>query len=385
MIVRRVPAVDGDAPRPASGPRRRTRSPAPTSHSDVDDETRSAMEAAMTVLLDDAAPDVPLRPRRRARRQRQGARATSSSALAADQPTSPTLVLARSPLFIDAELVDIAAAAPSSLQVAIASRPRGVERGRGGDRRGRRARRLPRRCSPTRAPRSPASASGASPSASATTPRSARRCSRAADLPPDVHQMLVRAVGDALGNMMVVKSWVPRGARRARHPRGLRSRHGRASPPRPRRRNCRRWSSTSASPASSPRRCSCARSAPATSPSSRPRWRRWRACRSSASRAWSAPGGSTALRAVYAKAGLPRARLRRVRRGARHLAAAWRRRASRATATASPCQMVDAVLARYADITDGEANELAAMLRRFAADQAREAARDYARARRAAA
>jgi hypothetical protein len=37
------------------------------------------------------------------------------------------------------------------------------------------------------------------------------------------------------------------------------------------------------------------------------------------------------------------------------------------------------VLSRYHDITDGEVNELMTMLRRFAADQAREAARDYAR------
>jgi hypothetical protein len=42
-------------------------------------------------------------------------------------------------------------------------------------------------------------------------------------------------------------------------------------------------------------------------------------------------------------------------------------------------RMVENVLSRYRDITDGEANELMTMLRRFAADQAREAARDYAR------
>ncbi len=41
--------------------------------------------------------------------------------------------------------------------------------------------------------------------------------------------------------------------------------------------------------------------------------------------------------------------------------------------------MVESVIARYRDITDGEVNELTAMLRRFAADQAREAARDYGR------
>jgi uncharacterized protein (DUF2336 family) len=38
-------------------------------------------------------------------------------------------------------------------------------------------------------------------------------------------------------------------------------------------------------------------------------------------------------------------------------------------------QIVEGVLARYQDITAGEANELAAMLRRFAADQTRDAAR----------
>ena len=41
--------------------------------------------------------------------------------------------------------------------------------------------------------------------------------------------------------------------------------------------------------------------------------------------------------------------------------------------------MIENVLSRYHDITDGEVNELMTMLRRFAADQAREAARDYAR------
>ena len=41
--------------------------------------------------------------------------------------------------------------------------------------------------------------------------------------------------------------------------------------------------------------------------------------------------------------------------------------------------MVESVLARYRDITEGEVNELTAMLRRFAADQARDAARDTVR------
>jgi hypothetical protein len=38
------------------------------------------------------------------------------------------------------------------------------------------------------------------------------------------------------------------------------------------------------------------------------------------------------------------------------------------------------VLARYSGISNGEMNELATMVRRFAADQARDAARSYVRA-----
>jgi len=90
-------------------------------------------------------------------------------------------------------------------------------------------------------------------------------------------------------------------------------------------------------------------------------------------------GRAGALRAIYTKAGLPglafdafAAALDTWRRLARDGEPEDRYR--------STMQMVDAVLARYSSITDGEANELAAMLRRFAADQARDAARDLARA-----
>jgi uncharacterized protein (DUF2336 family) len=91
-------------------------------YSDVDEETRSAMEAAMTVLLDDPARDV--------RFALADALASSPAAprhvlltLATDQMDVATLVLSRSPVFIDAELVDIVAASCERLQIAIAGRP----------------------------------------------------------------------------------------------------------------------------------------------------------------------------------------------------------------------------------------------------------------------
>ena len=65
----------------------------------------------------------------------------------------------------------------------------------------------------------------------------------------------------------------------------------------------------------------------------------------------------------------------------------WRRLAAEGEITERyrfTVRMVEAVLAHYAAISDGEANELAAMVRRFAADQARDAARVYARSAAAA-
>jgi uncharacterized protein (DUF2336 family) len=94
-------------------------------------------------------------------------------------------------------------------------------------------------------------------------------------------------------------------------------------------------------------------------------------------------GRTSSLRAVYAKAGLPAvafdafaAALDTCRRIAEEGGPRDRYRFTR--------HMVEGVLARYHRITDGEMNELTAMLRRFAADQAREAARELARGSRAA-
>jgi uncharacterized protein (DUF2336 family) len=90
-------------------------------HSELTQEDRLAAEAAMTVLLDDPSPLV----------RRALADALSSSAnvpqtlvlaLANDQPEIAEIVVARPPLFTEAELVDLIGEANERIQNAIASR-----------------------------------------------------------------------------------------------------------------------------------------------------------------------------------------------------------------------------------------------------------------------
>lgn len=97
-------------------------------YSDLTPDDAAAAEGAMLMLLDDASPLV--------RRALADALAASPSAppaivlaLAADQPQIAAPVLALSPLFIDADLVDAVAAGVGSVQAAVASRvslPRSV-------------------------------------------------------------------------------------------------------------------------------------------------------------------------------------------------------------------------------------------------------------------
>ena len=346
----------------------------------VDAEISDAMEAALTILLDDPAPEV--------RRGLAQVLAASPAAphhiiisLAVDQPDIAAIVLARSPLLIDAELVDIAAAGTPPLQIAIAGRE---------------------------------TVSGAVAAALAevgerkacvtllTNPgariarisfrRIAERFGEDAEmrdlmlahprLPADVHQMLIRRLGDALGTMMVTKSW-------AEEERALAVTREACD------------QATVALAAESEQdelpelvehlrvtgqlttglllRAVCAGNVAlfetalavlAHAPVERV---------ASLVRA----GRVNVLRAIYSKAGLPP-------RAFQAFAAAldtWRAiveeggEDNRYHATR---RMVDAVLSRYSQISDGEMYELATMLRRFAADQAREAARDYARRAKAA-
>ena len=97
-------------------------------HSDLSPDDAAAAEGAMLMLLDDPSPLV--------RRALADALAASPDAppavvlaLATDQPQVAAPVLALSPLFVDADLVDAVATGPEAVQAAIASRaglPRSV-------------------------------------------------------------------------------------------------------------------------------------------------------------------------------------------------------------------------------------------------------------------
>ncbi len=90
-------------------------------YSDLTKQDRAAAEGAMIMLLDDSSPLV-----RRALAEALAGSADAPHAvihaLASDHADIATLVLARSPLLIDAELVDVVASGNSDLQAAIASR-----------------------------------------------------------------------------------------------------------------------------------------------------------------------------------------------------------------------------------------------------------------------
>ena len=127
MIVR--PFLDGI--RSASATQRAEATSALASaylHSDLSTDDVRAAEGAMLMLLDDPSPLV-----RRALAEALAASPNAPPAvvlaLAADQPQIASLVLATSPLFVDADLVDAVATGAEAVQAAIASRaelPRSV-------------------------------------------------------------------------------------------------------------------------------------------------------------------------------------------------------------------------------------------------------------------
>ncbi len=90
-------------------------------HSELTQEDRLAAEAAMTVLLDDPSPLV-RRALANVLSSSAGAPQTLVLALANDQPEIAEIVVARSPLFTEAELVDLIGEANERIQNAIASR-----------------------------------------------------------------------------------------------------------------------------------------------------------------------------------------------------------------------------------------------------------------------
>jgi uncharacterized protein (DUF2336 family) len=90
-------------------------------YSDLSDNDRAAAEGAMIMLLDDPSPLV-----RRALAEvfagHEHAPPTVVHALAEDQPDVAALVLKRSPLFLDADLVEMVATGGAEKQAAIAGR-----------------------------------------------------------------------------------------------------------------------------------------------------------------------------------------------------------------------------------------------------------------------
>ncbi|HWJ74195.1 MAG TPA: DUF2336 domain-containing protein [Kaistia sp.] len=350
-------------------------------YSDVDDEARGEMEAAMTVLLDDPATEVryaladalavdPRAPRH------------IILALAADHLDIAGLVLTCSPIFIDPELVDIVAVADGGRQAAIAAR-------------------LPvsRAVAAAIAEIGEADACVAlldNPDASIAAISLARLAERhgedaairdrlleRTDLPPDIRQMLIRQLGDRLGAFVSAKAWI--------------------APDRAQfvtRDACERATIAIAAESATEDlaalvehlrvtgqlttalllRSVCAGNislfeAALAILSHMPEGRVGGLVRS---------GRPSALRAVYQKAGLPAsafeafaAAIETAREASHESVPVGRHALARRT--------VERVMERYSAITDGEANELLAMLRRFAAEEARESARTVARAVRNAA
>jgi uncharacterized protein (DUF2336 family) len=90
-------------------------------YSDLSDSDRAAAEGAMIMLLDDPSPLV-RRSLAEVFAASEHAPPTVVHSLAADQPEVAALVLERSPLFLDADLVDAVATGAAHRQVAVAGR-----------------------------------------------------------------------------------------------------------------------------------------------------------------------------------------------------------------------------------------------------------------------
>jgi len=349
-------------------------------YSEVALEEREGMEAAMTLLLDDPSPEV--------RFALADALANSVEApkhivlsLVADRPETAALILSRSPVLLDTELVDIVAAAEEELQAAVARRPAlsvavsAAISEVGG--------------------REACLALVSNPGAAIARLSLMRIADRFGEdgeireamlerpgLPVDVHQYLVRRLGDALGALVAARAWVSQerldGVTRDACDRATVSIAAEtASDELPA--LVEHLRVTGQLTTSLLLRAVCAGNlaffeAALSVLSGMPEERVSGLIRG---------GRRAALKAVYGKAGLPAIAFDAFEAavevcksceppsdpGERLRFARW---------------IVDRVIDRYEGITDGEMNELMAMLRRFAAEAARSAARDYAETARAA-
>lgn len=174
--------------------------------SDVTEEVRQDMEAAMTVLLEDPSPDVRFALADALAKQPTAPRHVIA-ALAADHAEIAVAVLRHSPAFLDLELVDLVASSDPVRQSAIATRTK-----------------LPATVSAAIAEIGAAEsceallANRTAAIAAISLRRMAERFGgRAAlrdllfargDLPADTRQILVRRLGDLLGQFVTEKSWL---------------------------------------------------------------------------------------------------------------------------------------------------------------------------------
>jgi len=176
-------------------------------HSDLSVDEREETEAALTTLLEDPSPGVRL-----ALAEGLGAWDTAPrhliTALARDNVEISTIVLSRSPVFHDSELVDIAASGDMARQIAIA-------------------------CRPVLSPALVAAICEVACEeaclglimnpATRFSPQNLRRLAERhgtvselrnallgrADLPPETHLILINKLGEALNSLVSKRSWMP--------------------------------------------------------------------------------------------------------------------------------------------------------------------------------
>ena len=182
-------------------------------YSDLSTDDRAAAEGAMIMLLDDPSPLV-----RRALADvfagSERAPPTVVHALAADQPEVAAPVLQRSPLFVDADLVEAVATGEPERQVAIASALRSALLGFGRDRRSRLRGGLPGAAGKPRRRHRAVFARPHRRSPSAIWRPFATRCWSATDLPAPTRQALVVKLSETLADFVTAREWL--GADRAR-------------------------------------------------------------------------------------------------------------------------------------------------------------------------
>lgn len=343
--------------------------------SDIDDETLSEMEAAMTIVLDDPSTEVRFALARALAAGLESPRHIMLT-LATDATEIGVLVLSRSPVFVDAELVDIAAGAEPALQTAVASRPR-----------------LSSAVSAAIAEVGERDTcltlvhNDGAMIARISLRRMAERFGDDAEireallqrpgLPPDVRQLLIQRLSSALGEMVVGKAWVSEDRARTLT-----------------REACDRATVALAAETETDElvplvehlrvtgqlttalllRAVCAGNVAVFETALSVLSHVPEARVASLIRA----GRNQGFRALYGKAGLPPMAFEAFATAIETCREIAERGGPRDRYRIT-LHMVETVLSRYRDITDGEVNELTAMLRRFAADQARVAARDYGR------